>query len=83
MAHLFRESRNSIRTPSFTRWGTLGRSSMMAYSSAEPRNCPVNWFVTFSSSRPFVLAVDLMMLITMSAVMELDSRLRALMVLFD
>ena len=83
MAHLFRESRNSIRTPSFTRWGTLGRSSMMAYSSAEPRNCPVNWFVTFSSSRPFVLAVDLMMLITMSAVMEFDSRFRARMVLFD
>lgn len=31
----------------------------------------------------FVLTVDLMMLITMSAVIELDSRLRARMVLFD
>ena len=31
----------------------------------------------------FVLTVDLMMFITMSAVMELDSRLRARIVLFD
>ena len=51
MAHLFRESLNSILTPSLTRWGTLGSSSMIAYSRAEPRNCPVNWLATLNSSK--------------------------------
>ena len=83
MAHLLRESLNSILTPSLTRCGTLGSSSMMAYSSAEPRNWPVNWLDTRSSSSPLVLAVDLMMVSTMSAVIELDSRFRARSVLLD
>merc|ERR1712025_716551 len=83
MAHLLRESLNSILTPSFTKCGALAKISIIAYSVAAPRNCPENWFATLSSSSPLVLMVALMISNTMAEDTEFDSKLRDRIVLLD
>ena len=56
---------------------------MIAYSVAEPKNCPENWLAILSSSSPLVLIVALIISNTIAEETELDSRLSALMVLLD